>query len=125
MDVRHLFNAIKKQPSLACITYVDLASFIQHASLVNNDILQPQPQRISVSHAPNVLPDSVTMFLATSLDMSSDTVDNIWYIVKDLVWELPMSAETSAEDEVAFKIHGHKLGLGTMPTHHIMIVILI
>ncbi|KAG2126135.1 hypothetical protein BD769DRAFT_1668568 [Suillus cothurnatus] len=111
MDVRHLFNAIKKQPSLACITYVDLASFIQHASLVNNDILQPQPQRISVSHAPDVLPDSVTMFLATSLDMSSDTVDNIWYIVKDLVWELPMSAETSAEDEVAFKIHGHKLGL--------------
>jgi hypothetical protein len=57
--------------------------------------------------------------------MSSDTVDNLWYIVKDLVWELPMSAETSAEDEVAFKIHGHKLGLGTVPTHCIMIVVLI
>ncbi|KAG1823236.1 hypothetical protein EV424DRAFT_1538567 [Suillus variegatus] len=125
MDVGHLFNAIKKQPSLACITYVDLASFIRHASLLKNDILQPQPQHISVSHAPDVLPDSVTMFLATSLDMSSDTVDNLWYIVKDLVWELPMSAETSAEDEVAFKIHGHKLGLGTVPTHRIMIVILI
>lgn len=125
MDVGHLFNAIKKQPSLACITYVDLASFIRRASLLKNDILQPQPQRISVSHAPDVLPDSVMTFLATSLDMSSDTVDNLWYIVKDLIWELPMSAETSAEDEVAFKIYGHKLGLGTVPTHRIMIVILI
>ncbi|KAG1908003.1 uncharacterized protein F5891DRAFT_938956 [Suillus fuscotomentosus] len=105
MDVGHLFNAIKKQPSLACITYVDLASFIRRASLLKNDILQPQPQRISVSHVPDVLPDSVTMFLATSLDMSSDTVNNLWYIVKDLIWELPMSAETSAEDEVAFKLH--------------------
>ncbi|KAG2108675.1 uncharacterized protein F5147DRAFT_799464, partial [Suillus discolor] len=111
MDVGHLFNAIKKHPVLACITYVDLASFIRRASLLKDDILQPQPQRISVSHAPDVLPDSVTKFLAMSLDMSSDAVDNLWYIVKDLVWELPMSAETSAEDEVAFKLHGYELGL--------------
>ncbi|KAG2029612.1 hypothetical protein BDR03DRAFT_880340, partial [Suillus americanus] len=81
------------------------------ASLLKDDILQPQPQRISVSCAPDVLPDSVMKFLATSLDMSSDAVDNLWYIVKDVVWELPMSAETSTEDEVAFKLHGHELGL--------------
>ncbi|KAG2339706.1 hypothetical protein BDR05DRAFT_891416, partial [Suillus weaverae] len=81
------------------------------ASLLKDNILQPQPQRISVAHAPYVLSDSVTTFLATSLDMSSNAVDTLWYIVKDLIWDLPMSAEASAEDEVVFKCHDHKLGL--------------
>ncbi|KAG1803069.1 uncharacterized protein BJ212DRAFT_1285468, partial [Suillus subaureus] len=81
------------------------------ASLLKDDVLQPQPQRIPVSHAPDVLPDSVTKFLATSLNMSSNAVDNLWYIVKDLVWELLMSAEASTEDEVVFRLHGHKIGL--------------
>ncbi|KAG2361479.1 hypothetical protein BDR07DRAFT_1409337 [Suillus spraguei] len=114
MDVGHLFTAIKKHPILTHIAYVDFASFIQCASLLKDDILQPQPQRVPVSHAPDVLPDSVTKFLAASLNMTSNAVDNLWYIVKDLVWELPMSAEASAEDEVAFRLHGHKIGLGTM-----------
>ncbi|KAG2340479.1 hypothetical protein BDR05DRAFT_836046, partial [Suillus weaverae] len=102
---------IKQHPILADITYFDLVTFIRHASLLKDDILQPQPQCISVAHAPDVLSDSVMTFLATSLDMSSNAVDTLWYIVKDLVWDLPTSAEASAEDEVAFKHHGHKLGL--------------
>ncbi|KAG2335661.1 hypothetical protein BDR05DRAFT_953909 [Suillus weaverae] len=107
MDVGELFTAIKQHPILTYITYFDLVTFIRHASLLKDDILQPQPQCISVAHAPDVLSDSMTTFLATSLDMSSNAVNTLWYIVKDLIWDLPMSAE----DEVVFKCHGHKLGL--------------
>lgn len=110
-DISQLFTSIRDHPQLAHLSYNNFATFLRRASILKEDILQPQPYDVSIIWAPHVLPQSVTCFLAASLGMSPDVVDVLWSFTKDVVWELPSSAEASADDEAAFKIYGHELGL--------------
>lgn len=90
---------------------LDLTRFMQRTHLLKDDILQPQPHTKPVTIAPEVIPPSITTFLARSFNLSVDAVDYLWEIVKDLVWALPSEAEEQAEEEISFMIHGHPLGL--------------
>ncbi|KAG1873259.1 hypothetical protein C8R48DRAFT_593873, partial [Suillus tomentosus] len=78
---------------------------------LKDDILQPQPHTKPVTIAPEVIPPSITTFLSQSFNISVDTVDHLWEIMKDLVWTLLSAAEEQADEEASFKIHGHPLGL--------------
>ncbi|KIK35164.1 hypothetical protein CY34DRAFT_96614, partial [Suillus luteus UH-Slu-Lm8-n1] len=86
-------------------------SFLHCTKILKEDILQPQPHHVSIFRAPPFLPASVTSFLAASLEMPPEAVGVLWSLVKDIVWELPSSTEASADDETAFRIYGHELGL--------------
>jgi hypothetical protein len=110
-DISQLFASIREHPPLAHLSFNNFATFLRRASILKEDILQPQPYDVSIFCAPNVLPPSVTCFLVASLDMPPDVVDVLWSFTKDIVWELPSSAEASTDDEAAFKIYGHELGL--------------
>jgi hypothetical protein len=98
---------------LADLPFNSLTSFLRRAKILKEDILQPQPHHVSIFRAPPFLPASVTSFLAASLEMPPEAVGILWSLVKDIVWELPSSAEASADDETAFMVHGHELGLST------------
>ncbi|KAG2751907.1 hypothetical protein P692DRAFT_20871831 [Suillus brevipes Sb2] len=115
-DISQLFASIREHPPLAHLSFNNFATFLRRASILKEDILQPQPYDVSIFCAPNVLPPSVTCFLVASLDMPPDVVDVLWSFTKDIVWELPSSAEASTDDEAAFKIYGHELGL----TKHVL-----
>ncbi|KIK35919.1 hypothetical protein CY34DRAFT_95289 [Suillus luteus UH-Slu-Lm8-n1] len=91
--------------------FLDLMAFLRCASLLKDDILQPQPHTISVLIAPEILPPSINEFLAERFVISEDAVDVLWDILKDLVWILPTAGEAADEEEETFKLYGHKRGI--------------
>ncbi|KAF8440234.1 hypothetical protein L210DRAFT_3356287, partial [Boletus edulis BED1] len=70
---------------------------------LKDNILQPQPHSISVLCTPEVLPPSITRFLAAYLDISIDNIAILWSMVGDLVWSLPTPEEADALEEDAFQ----------------------
>lgn len=112
-NIGSLFDSVHCHPLLADLPFNSFTSFLRRAKILKEDILQPQPHHVSIFRAPPFLPASVTSFLAASLEMPPEAVGVLWSLVKDIVWELPSSAEASADDETAFRIYGHELGLST------------
>ncbi|KAG1904180.1 uncharacterized protein F5891DRAFT_1184364 [Suillus fuscotomentosus] len=110
-NIGSLFDSVLHHPLLADLPFNSFTSFLCRTKILKEDILQPQPHHVSIFCAPPFLPASVTGFLAASLDMPPETVKVLWSLVKDIMWELPSSAEASADDETAFRIYGHELGL--------------
>ncbi|KAG1838441.1 hypothetical protein DFJ58DRAFT_749256 [Suillus subalutaceus] len=110
-DISELFASVQSHTLLANLSFNNFATFLCRTKILKEDILQPQPYNVSIFCAPNFLPQSVKAFLAASLDMPLDVVDVLWSFTKDIVWELPSSAEASADDEDAFRTYGHELGL--------------
>ncbi|KAG1766287.1 hypothetical protein EDD22DRAFT_878527 [Suillus occidentalis] len=86
MDVGSLFLAIRKHRELAAMSYIDLGRFLRYASLLKDDIIQPQPHTISIMAAPDILPPSITSFLPDVVAISPESVDALWDITKDLAW---------------------------------------
>ncbi|KAG1738147.1 uncharacterized protein EDB91DRAFT_1054795 [Suillus paluster] len=110
-DISQLFASVQSHPLLAHLSFNNLATFLCCAKILKDGILQPQPYNVSIFCAPSILPQSVTAFLAASLDMSLDVVGVLWSFTKDIVWELLSSAEASVDDEDAFRTYSHELGL--------------
>ncbi|KAG1764681.1 hypothetical protein EV702DRAFT_105775 [Suillus placidus] len=78
---------------LAAMPFLDFNLFLRCASQLKDDILQPQPDTISVVVAPEVLPPSINTFLTEKATLSEDAVDVLWGITKDLIWTLPTLAQ--------------------------------
>ncbi|KAG2130135.1 hypothetical protein BD769DRAFT_1667058 [Suillus cothurnatus] len=110
-DISKLFASVQSHMLLAHLSFNNFVTFLCHAKILKEDILQPQPYNVSIFCAPDFLPQSVAAFLAASLDMLLDIVDVLWSFTKDIVWELPSSTEASADDVDAFRTYGHELGL--------------
>jgi hypothetical protein len=64
MDIGSVFTAMQQHEQLAAMSFLDLMAFLWCASLLKDDILQPQPRTVSVLIAPEILPPSVNEFLA-------------------------------------------------------------
>lgn len=111
MDISSVFAAMQQHEQLAAMPFLDLMAFLRCASLLKDDILQPQPHTISVLIAPEILPPSINEFLAERFVISEDAVDVLWDILKDLVWILPTAGEAADDDEETFKLYGHKRGI--------------
>ncbi|KAG1812457.1 uncharacterized protein BJ212DRAFT_1483097 [Suillus subaureus] len=78
MDIGSVFAAMQQHEQLAAMPFLDLMAFLRCASLLKNNILQPQPHTVS------------------------DDVDVLWNILKDLVWMLPTAGEAADEEEETF-----------------------
>ncbi|KAG1869641.1 hypothetical protein F4604DRAFT_1584271 [Suillus subluteus] len=106
-NIGSLFDSVHCHPLLTDLTFNSFTSFLCRAKILKEDILQPQPHHVSIFCMPPFLPASVTSFLAASLEMPPEAVGVLWSLVKDIMWELP----SSADDKTVFRIYGHELGL--------------
>ncbi|KIK37634.1 hypothetical protein CY34DRAFT_68925, partial [Suillus luteus UH-Slu-Lm8-n1] len=57
-----------------------------YASLLKDDIIQPQLHTISIIAASDILPPSITSFLSYVITILSKFIDVLWDIMKDLAW---------------------------------------
>ena len=80
------------------------------ASLLKDIILLAQPNTVPISTAPLFLPPSITDFLATSFDVTSDNIDVLWASIKHTVWALPTEDEKGAASDAIFQKFGSQLG---------------
>ena len=119
MGISTLFSAIQQHNELERMSLLNLTRFVRRTHQLKDDILQPQPHNVPVTIAPDVLPPAIATFLSQSFSISSEAVDYLWEIVKDLAWTLPSAAEELVNDEAAFEIHGHELGLSETFDSHI------
>ncbi|KAG1741031.1 hypothetical protein EDD22DRAFT_959108 [Suillus occidentalis] len=92
MDISSVFAAMQQHEQLVTMPFLDVMAFLRCASLLKDDILQPQPHTVS------------------------DTVDVLWDILKDFVWMIPTAGEAAEEEEEeeeeeTFRLYGHKRGI--------------
>ncbi|KAF8426821.1 hypothetical protein L210DRAFT_987136 [Boletus edulis BED1] len=109
--IHSLLAAVEHHPAVASLPFSTLLTFLRCAHRLKDDILQPQPHSISVLCAPEVLPPSITHFLAAYLDISIDDIAILWSMVGDLVWSLPTPEEADMLEEDAFRRYGHPHGI--------------
>lgn len=101
-------------PLLQSLTLEQVTTFVQLGSLLKRDIQQPQPVSQTGATAPDVLPPSVSQFLANAVGIPLECMDYCWDVLKDEVWEsLEMPATTHDED--LFRLYGWKVGLSELP----------
>ncbi|KAG2348656.1 hypothetical protein BDR05DRAFT_996027 [Suillus weaverae] len=93
------------------MSLLDLTRFIHCTHLLKDDICLPQPRTVPLNIASDTLPPAIITFLTQSFTISSDAVHYLWAIMKDLAWTLPGTVEEQGDEEAAFEIHGHHLGL--------------
>ena len=88
--------------------------FVTYAARLKDDILLPQPAHHSHSVAPDLLPSSVLQFLASACQISTNTAENCWNILKETIWNsIDFSPEGNNFDACAkeFLTHGHAFGI--------------
>ena len=107
----NVLEKLKSHPVLRYLTLDGIVTFTRLASHLKRDILQPQPiSKSNPSIAPAVLPQPIINFLGTSLGISTDVVDDIWDILQDYVWGIPVMPLTSGDFQL-FKHFGWPCGL--------------
>ena len=109
-----LFAALNPYPELLSLQLSDLLRFIQYASYLKDDIMQPQPPSVHIDRAPRFLPDVIADFLAASFGLSAHGVDTLWNIIRHMVWGFPTEAEEHAICNKLFQQHGNQVGLSTL-----------
>ncbi|KAF8886257.1 hypothetical protein CPB84DRAFT_1685162 [Gymnopilus junonius] len=72
--------------ALNTLTLGKVFRFVTYAAHLKDDILLPQPATLSHSIAPELLPRTVIHFLSTACDISVQTTERCWSILKDLIW---------------------------------------
>ncbi|KAF8911997.1 hypothetical protein CPB84DRAFT_1841711 [Gymnopilus junonius] len=100
--------------ALNTLTLGKVFRFVTYAARLKDDILLPQPATLSHSIAPELLPRTVIHFLSTACDISVQTTERCWSILKDLIWSsndfAPEGSNFEACERV-FLAHGHTFGL--------------
>ena len=64
MDLGTLINELRHHKHLSQIPLGKVMNFIQRASALKRDIMQPQPLSVPINHAPEFLLPSISKFLA-------------------------------------------------------------
>ena len=105
-----LFGALQSCPSLQSMPITSVTRFMCCASFLKDNILLAQPNTVPISTVPLFLPPSITDFLATSFDLTSDNVDVLWASMKHTVWALLTEDEEKAASDAIFQKFGSQLG---------------
>jgi hypothetical protein len=107
-----LFSALRAWPHLLSIPLTLLTCFMHCASLLKDDILQPQPITVPIDVPASVLPDIITQFLSACFDISADDVDFLWEVLNETVWMFPTLDDEHAACACLFKQYGTGKGIG-------------
>jgi hypothetical protein len=111
MDLEVLLKQLQHHEGLQQLSLGKVMSFVNRASMLKRDIMQPQHPSVPVDEAPEILPPSVSHFLSDSLGIPYQYMQDCWSIFKDVVWDHPSAEESKQADRAAFKAHGGKRGL--------------
>jgi hypothetical protein len=96
-------------PALRQLTLGQVVQFLTLAARLKNDIILTQPATVLASDPPDVLPPTVNSFLSDCCDISSDSVDRCWDVLKDVVWHGRDIFRDNSD--TAFVEYGHRRGL--------------
>ena len=111
IDLGTLINELRCHKHLSQIPLGKVMSFIQCASALKQDIMQPQPLSVPINHTPEFLLPSISKFLAESLELPDVYVSECWSIFKDEVWRCPSPEVSKKIEREAYDMHGKKWGL--------------
>ncbi|KAK7016060.1 hypothetical protein R3P38DRAFT_3569699 [Favolaschia claudopus] len=115
-----VFGALRRDPQLQALTMSHIFLFTRLLSVLKNDIMLCQPVGIPVDIAPPLLPEVVSGFIATAVEISLESVGKLWELLKEDVWFLS-DTKLSPTEEDLFRVHGWKVGLTSLtlypPTH--------
>jgi hypothetical protein len=119
MDLEALLQLLQDNGNLQQLSFDKILTLIMRPSLLKCDIMQPQPLSMPTDMAPQYLLPSVSHFLANSLDIQPEDVQECWKIFKDVIWDHPTAEKVKQADKDAFKLHGMKCGLSEHLTNTI------
>ena len=114
-----LLEQLQNHDGLRQLSLAQIISFVNCASMLKRDIMQPQTPSTSGDEAPKYLPPSVSHFLSESLGIPNRYMEDCWTIFKDVVWDHPSAEESKQADDEAFKVHGQKRGLSEDTIYHL------
>ncbi|KZP33545.1 hypothetical protein FIBSPDRAFT_309591 [Athelia psychrophila] len=86
MSAVSLLQRLAGIESLSHIPLTTFLALIHRASALKRDISLPQTLGTSIDCAPPVLPQSVALFLAESVQLSEELIHEFWGVFKDEIW---------------------------------------
>jgi len=98
-------------PVLKELSLNQIFAFLRLCSLLKNDIQLAQPLAVPITSAPDILPPSVSDFIAESIGIPNECMTNCWRMFKDDAWSMPDSVEMTEQDEQVFRSNGWKCGI--------------
>ncbi|KAF8957605.1 hypothetical protein BDZ97DRAFT_1669810 [Flammula alnicola] len=111
MNTVYLLANLSRHAVLCHLTLDGIVTFTRFASHLKRDILQPQPiNESNPATPPACLPEHILTFLGTALGIPLNAMDDCWNILKEHVWEMPLTPLMD-EDYETFKYFGWPLGI--------------
>jgi len=107
-----MFSEIANHKVLSRLSLDGLTTVMRLIPHLKRDIMQPQTLTQSLDHhiAPAKLSDSFTLFLSGLLGIHSAYTPDLWTIIREEVWDLPIMPLSRA-DYGLFKEHGWMHGI--------------
>lgn len=121
MDALPLFDKLIEHQNLSHLSMTTIVDLITRASALKRDIMQPQSLSTPIDCPPDILPQSVALFLAESFDLSAASVQGFWDVFKVVVWHYPSTEDRKHAEAEAFRDHGHKRGFSE-PSYTIVFI---
>jgi hypothetical protein len=97
---------VQAHPVLMELPLYQIFVFLWLCSLMKNDIQLTQPLAVCITSAPDILPPSVSDFLAESIGIPNECMTGCSRMSKDDAWSMPDSTEMTEQNEQAFHSNG-------------------
>jgi hypothetical protein len=114
MAVHRALSLLSEHAILCNLTISQLLQSISLTTCLRRDISLPQPISLDSRQAPDFLPPAISDFVAESIGIGGNVMQDLWYIIKDDVWEAPTEAEASVFNEDCFRKYGWKRELSML-----------
>ncbi|KAJ6629366.1 hypothetical protein B0H10DRAFT_2388478 [Mycena sp. CBHHK59/15] len=105
-----LFAALRRDPDLQGIYFLQLMTFTRLLSPLKNDITLCQPITVSTMDPPAFLAPSIISFVSEATGVPSSAIPKCWGLLKEEVWALP-KPELSNNEEELFRTYGWKVSI--------------
>ncbi|KAJ7033257.1 hypothetical protein C8F04DRAFT_1210932 [Mycena alexandri] len=90
--------------------------FSRLLSVLKRDIVLPQPIDVPTNDAPDILPPTITTFIAAAVGISCEDVTYFWATMRFDIWALSPQTLNEEEEEL-FQEHGWELGITSLVMH--------
>jgi len=114
MAVQRALLLLSEHPVLSNLTFAQLLRSMSLATCLKRDISLPQPISLDLGCAPTFLPPAISDFIAESIGIEGEVMQDLWFIIKDDVWEAPTDEEASVINEDCFRKYGWKRELSML-----------
>ena len=99
---------LSEHPVLCNLTVAQLLHSMSLATCLRCDISLPQPISLDLGCTLTLLPPAISDFIAESIGIEGEFMQDLWFIIKDDIWEAPTDEEASVLNEDCFQEYGWK-----------------